>query len=538
MSRLLIILLTLSSALKRGGRPPTQRRRAPAKQQQEPPTPKPCVVDATPVPDTLPHILHADADLVVVDKPAGWTLDATRAFAAPGLAGPSATGATDADGSGVACFGTAAALKNAACAQRAVAVEAPGAARGAGADEFVRRRALGTDVRSDGAAADLRARLAARGAPVKGDAVHGCGVDRAAARALVHCERVALADGRAFAAPLPADMAFLEDADARRDLRRDGSTTCFREVHGAADGAPPNLAVDRYGSHLLVQRPEEVSERARDEVLDGLAKREPFEGVYEIVTRTDRSHGGQGLPRLLRGAPAPRDGFAVAEHGCSFHVELGEAKLSTGLFLDQRPQRAWLARHANNRTVLNLFAHAGAYSVAAAVGGAARTLSVDCDRKWLAYEAKSLAYNGVANPAVDVGGRPFPKHDAIYGDCFAWLRRLANRGETFDVVMLDPPSTSTVNGKRWSAQRDYGALAALCAPLVNPDGGLLCATTNARKLRPRKFARVCSAALDDFAADRGLSIVLDRVVPPAVDYPVLAGQSPEVKNLVFRFERR
>ncbi|KAK7247841.1 bis(5'-adenosyl)-triphosphatase [Aureococcus anophagefferens] len=322
---------------------------------------------------------------------------------------------------------------------RAVAVEAPGAARGAGADEFVRRRALGRGVRA-APPADLRALARARGAPVKGDAVHGCGVDRAAARALVHCERVALADGRVARAPLPADMAFLEDADARRDLRRDGSTTCFREVHGAADGAPPNLAVDRYGSHLLVQRPEEVSARATN--------------------------------------------------------------------------------------------------VAAALGGASRTLSVDCDRKWLAYEAKSLAYNGVANPTVDVGGRPFPKHDAIYGDCFAWLRRLANRGETFDVVMLDPPSTSTVNGKRWSAQRDYGALAALCAPLVNPDGGLLCCTTNARKLRPRKFARVCSAALDDFAADRGLSIVLDRVVPPAVDYPVLAGQSPEVKNLVFRFERR
>ncbi|KAH8052833.1 S-adenosylmethionine-dependent methyltransferase [Aureococcus anophagefferens] len=246
----------------------------------------------------------------------------------------------------------------------AVAVEAPGAARG-GADEFV---GGARSARRGSSAASGPARGSRRGAPVKGDAVHGCGVDRAAARALVHCERVALADGRAFAAPLPADMAFLEDADARRDLRRDGSTTCFREVHGAADGAPPNLAVDRYGSHLLVQRPEEVSERARDEVLDGLAKREPFEGVYEIL--------------------------------------------------------------------------------------------------------------------------------------------------------------------------DYGALAALCAPLVNPDGGLLCCTTNARKLRPRKFARVCSAALDDFAADRGLSIVLDRVVPPAVDYPVLAGQSPEVKNLVFRFERR
>ncbi|KAH8080053.1 S-adenosylmethionine-dependent methyltransferase [Aureococcus anophagefferens] len=396
MSRLLIILLALSSALKRGGRPPTQRRRAPAKQQQEPPSPKPCVVDATPVPDTLPHILHADADLVVVDKPAGWTLDATRA---PARA--LAAGATDADGSGVACFGTAAALKNAACAQRAVAVEAPGAARGNGADEFVRRRR--TDARSGGAARPARgSRRAARLSRATPSTAAASTAPRPARSSTANASR----SPTAVRAPLPADMAFLEDADARRDLRRDGSTTCFREVHGAADGAPPNLAVDRYG------------------------------------------------------------------------------------------RICW---------------------------------------KWLAYEAKSLAYNGVANPTVDVGGRPFPKHDAIYGDCFAWLRRLANRGETFDVVMLDPPSTSTVNGKRWSAQRDYGALAALCAPLVNPDGGLLCCTTNARKLR-REIA-VCSAALDD-AADRGLSIVLDRVVPPAVDYPVLAGQSPEVKNLVFRFERR
>ena len=96
---------------------------------------------------------------------------------------------------------------------------------------------------------------------------------------------------------------------------------------------------------------------------------------------------------------------------------------------------------------------------------------------------------------------------------------------------------STVNKKRWSAQRDYGALLKLAAPLVNPDGGLLCATTNARKLLPRKFARVAATALADYAeATDGLrGVVLDRVFPPACDYPVRAGAPPEVKNHVWRF---
>ena len=293
--------------------------------------------------------------------------------------------------------------------------------------------------------------------------------------------------------------------------------------------------MDRYGEHLLVQRPEDVPARERDAALAAIdAAHAPTaaSSVYEIVTRVDRSRGGQPPPKLIRG-PGVAGPFEVLEHGTAFRVELGEKKLSTGLFLDQRPQRLWLRRHAANLTVLNLFAHAGAYSAAAAAGGAARTLSVDCDRNWLAYLAPSLEANGVANgPREPVG----EVHDCIYGDCFDWLKRLAKRGETFDVVILDPPSTSTVNKKRWSAARDYGALATLAAPLVAPNGRLFC-TTNSRKLLPRKFARTCGLALKDFAATAPAikDVVLERVAPPAVDYPTRSGAPPEVKNLVFRF---
>ena len=189
-------------------------------------------------------------------------------------------------------------------------------------------------------------------------------------------------------------------------------------------------------------------------------------------------------------------------------------QLSTGLFLDQRPQRAWLARNAAGLRVLNTFAHAGGFSVAAACAGA-ETVSVDLSKVWLARVPIQLRENG-----VDPAG-----HDTIYGDVFDWIPRLAKRGERFDLVILDPPSTSVgKRKKRWSVTRNYGELAALGASMVSP-GGALWTVTNHRKTTPNHFARQVSKALPrDFA--------LERVCPQAVDFPC-AGPAP-VKTLVWR----
>ena len=527
---LLLHLVVGAGGLARSGRrppPPSQKK----------PSWKPQLLDAEPAP-APPRVLHRDADVVVVDKPPGWSVDAAAAFVADLLgAEPRVRQRLDADCSGVLCLGASAAgdaaLRDAAPSYLALVDDEPARAAAArGACSIIESGPAGAVVRVAGR--DVRKSLAAAGAPARGDARHGCGVDRAAPRALVHCERVTLGGGHVFEAPRPPDLE-LRWTERRAALRADAATTCYRELHGAADGAPANLCVDRYGEHLLVQRPEDVPARERDAALAAIdAAHAPTaaSSVYEIVTRVDRSRGGQPPPKLIRG-PGVAGPFEVLEHGTAFRVELGEKKLSTGLFLDQRPQRLWLRRHAANLTVLNLFAHAGAYSAAAAAGGAVRTLSVDCDRNWLAYLAPSLEANGVANgPREPVG----EVHDCIYGDCFDWLKRLAKRGETFDVVILDPPSTSTVNKKRWSAARDYGALATLAAPLVAPNGRLFC-TTNSRKLLPRKFARTCGLALKDFAATAPAikDVVLERVAPPAVDYPTRSGAPAEVKNLVFRF---
>ncbi|KAL9180771.1 hypothetical protein ACHAXT_011224 [Thalassiosira profunda] len=365
-------------------------------------------------------------------------------------------------------------------------------------------------------------------------------LDRRASRRLVHCESIAVSslvnlddepvdaecdvpDDVASYANRRDDVGFQKGSflGRRMGLAQNGMTTAYREVNGAADGFPGWIA-DRYDQWLFVQH-EEGPTAARGplpSLHDGCTA-----GVYYLPTKADRSiMGSEKLkPALLEGQPAP-EFIPVKENGVSYLVNLGDS-FSTGLFLDQRLQRAWLAERCNEDTrVLNCFAHAGGFSVAAATAGA-KTVSLDLDRKWLDRIRPQMEANGIA----EWEGR----HDCIYGDCFDWLARLAKRGEQFDIVILDPPSTSVgKKKKRWSVKNDMSELVALAAPLVK-SGGLLFTTTNAATLRHDKFARMCKKGLEDAGVANAR---LERIGPMPSDFSSIGPQP--VKNLVWRVPAR
>ncbi len=489
------------------------------------------MLDPLPEPGVTPRVLHRDPDLLCVDKPPGWLThpdgEGGRPDVASTLGEVGVHQRLDVSTSGVLVFSTSPAgarrlqraFEGRLARKRYIAVVegAPPAERGvldgpvAGRPAETRYRVLERRrgwtlleaVPITGRTHQIRAHLAAVGCPVRGDARHGDPLDLRAPRLLLHCQALDLGDGLRFEAPAPAAFARYLGAPAaatRAELSADPDTTCYRELDGEADGCP-GWAVDRYGDWLHVQHDEGAAEGPLPEA----------RGRYVVDARRDRSAGGQPAPRLV-GAPAPTP-LEVREHGVGYLVDLG-AQLSTGLFLDQRPQRAWLARNAGGMRVLNTFAHAGGFSVAAATAGA-ETVSVDLSKGWLARIPPQLELNGV-DPA---------RHDAIYGDVFDWLRRLGNRGERFDLVVLDPPGTSVgKKKKRWSAARDYHELVALAAPLVAP-GGRLWTATNVRKLGPRRFAEQVLEGLPDGAR-------LERVCPPPVDFPT-DGPAP-VKTMVWR----
>ena len=154
-----------------------------------------------------------------------------------------------------------------------------------------------------------------------------------------------------------------------------------------------------------------------------------FDGVYLKVrpkqanTLVDTRKDELAPKQAVRGTSAA-DEIEVREEGVPYGVRLGDG-LSTGLFLDQRTNRVRVREAAAGKSVLNLFAYTCAFSVAAAVGGAARTVSVDAAGVALERGRQNLARVGATDEA---------RHQLVAADAFDWLAGAAKRKERFDLV--------------------------------------------------------------------------------------------------------
>ncbi len=364
----------------------------------------------------------------------------------------------------------------------------------------------------------IRIHLSSIKHPIKGDGRYGDPLQLRASRPLLHAYQLKI-DDQIYEAPIPDDFQYyltdemrqgaFDPMSARKDLLESDQTTAFRLVHGKNDGFE-GLSIDQYGEYLWI---ESQSENLTKQLEHPKIKKilDSAKGVYLLESQIDRSTDTQKEPVLFKGQPAPTP-LKVYEGGVAYLVELGSS-FSTGLFLDQRPQRMWLKDQAKNWRVLNTFCHAGGFSIAAAKAGA-QTVNVDLSKKWLDRVHPQLQANGISTQG----------HDCYVGDVFDWLTRFKKKAELFDCIILDPPSTSTGSSKkRWSAQKDYGELVALALPLLKSGGRLLTAT-NHRQISPAQFYQMISAVMPK-------DMKLERVCPPGIDYPTMG--FVDVKNMIW-----
>lgn len=162
--------------------------------------------------------------------------------------------------------------------------------------------------------------------------------------------------------------------------------------------------------------------------------------------------------------------FQVEENGLQFIVNLSNY-LDTGLFLDHRATRQLVREKSRDKKMLNLFAYTGSFSVYAAAGGAAETVTVDLSNTYLDWARRNMALNGFNDPHA---------HQFIHADVKQYLKTLP--ANYFDLVVMDPPTFS--NSKRMEdfldIQRDHVPLINMCLHAMKP-GAQLYFSTNYRK---------------------------------------------------------
>lgn len=308
--------------------------------------------------------------------------------------------------------------------------------------------------------------------------------------------------------------------DARYPLALDPDTNAFRLANDAGD-AVPGVTLDRYGDWALVQFYTPEARAAQHRVLDVVTRLGP-RGVYakfrprQANILVDTRRPDLAPSQALRGDNAPFE-FPIREHGLQYLVRLGDG-LSTGIFLDQRENRRRVREMSSGRTVLNLFAYTCAFTVAAAAGNAAHTVSVDVSSSALAWGQRNLSINELMDN----------RHLFVVADVFGWLEGARVRGDRFHLVILDPPSYSTTkDGTRFSAISDYRSLATRVYPVLAPGGALL-ACTNHRGIARAKLRRF----LHEAAREAHRTIRQMRDMPDPMDFPPLPGHEPHLKSVL------
>ena len=283
--------------------------------------------------------------------------------------------------------------------------------------------------------------------------------------------------------PVTVDDAFWRDRvdralAVRQGLIDDPGTTGYRVVHGENDGLP-GLVVDRYDDTAVVKLYTTAWHPHLPPIVDAFVART---GVERVVLRHSRSAIGAGTgiaaTSVLVGAP-PAGPVEFLEHGLRFEADvlLGQ---KTGHFLDQRENRALVGELARGGRVLDVFCCTGGFSVHAAAGGASTVTSVDRSGPALEATGRNLDHNRARDAVVAC------RHDAIEGDAFEVLERLAHDGRRYDVVVIDPPSFASRAAQVDRAVTAYGALTRLGVELVAP-GGLLVQSSCSSRVDERRF---------------------------------------------------
>lgn len=289
--------------------------------------------------------------------------------------------------------------------------------------------------------------------------------------------------------------------DLRKTLRlfRQDNSIC-RLVHGEGDELP-GLIIDYYGGVAVVQCHSYGMYLHIDWIVEGL--KSALQG--ELIAVYSKSND------TLPNRTTVEDGYVfgevslphiAVENGVKYQLDWITGQ-KTGFFIDQRENRALLAKYAKGKKVLNTFCYSGGFSLAALQEGATEVHSLDSSKKAIALTDENVVLNGFGS-----------LHQSIVADAMVYVRETA---EEYDIVVLDPPAFAKHRDKRHQAVQGYKRLNAMAMAHIRP-GGLLMTYSCSQVVDKQLFTNTIIAA----AIESGRSVkILEQLHQPA-DHPINA----------------
>ncbi|KRN54774.1 class I SAM-dependent rRNA methyltransferase [Carnobacterium divergens] len=265
---------------------------------------------------------------------------------------------------------------------------------------------------------------------------------------------------------------FLKAEKARNTLKLDESTTAFRFFNGEGDGLG-GLTIDYYADYYVFSWYSEGIYKHHSVILKAFqAVIKNCLGIYQKF-RYDVK--GKEYSSHISGEIAPTP-LIILENGIQYATYLDDG-LMTGIFLDQREVRETIREnYSMGKTVLNTFSYTGAFSVAAAMGGASETTSVDLANRSLPKTKEQFEVNGISADTQRI----------LVMDVFDYFKYALKKNLSYDTVIIDPPSFARSKKRTFSVAKDYQKLLEEVISITNHNG-VIVASTNAANVTMEKF---------------------------------------------------
>lgn len=279
--------------------------------------------------------------------------------------------------------------------------------------------------------------------------------------------------------------------------------SAFRLIYAENDGIP-GCIIDKYGEYYSVEILAAGPEKHREIIYNVLAKKTGCKGIFERCDSDVRKKEGMEKRTGVVYGIVPETPIPMEENGIRFLIDIRNGH-KTGYYLDQRDARKRIGELSSGKKVLNCFCYTGGFGLFALKGNASHVYQVDVSKSALKIAKELLIENKL----------PTAKATHTEADVFQYLRKCRDKGETFDLIVLDPPKFVEAKDHLQKGARGYKDINLLAMKLLSPNGML--ATFSCSGLMDMSlFQKIIADAASDAKKDMQ---IIERFGQPA-DHPI------------------